>query len=170
MSWRSGAVAVASEALEAPFVGRDSELALLKDLYHATARDRRVRLVSVTGQGGIGKSRLAWEFLKYLDGLVEDVYWHEGRSPSYGSGITFWALGEMVRRRAGLAEGADEATTRARVAETSARWFPDERERRWVEARSSPCSASATRRPAARTSSSRPGAPSSSGSPRTRRS
>ncbi len=122
-----------SEALEAPFVGRDSELALLKDLFHATARDRRVRLVSVTGQGGIGKSRLAWEFLKYLDGLVEDVYWHEGRSPSYGSGVTFWALGEMVRRRAGLAEGADEATTRARVAETSARWFPDERERRWVE-------------------------------------
>ncbi len=122
-----------SEALEAPFVGRDSELALLKDLFHATTRDRRVRFVSVTGQGGIGKSRLAWEFLKYIDGLVEDVYWHEGRSPSYGSGVTFWALGEMVRRRAGLTESDDEATTRARVAETSARWCPDERERRWVE-------------------------------------
>ena len=123
-----------SDALEAPFVGRDDELALLKDLYHATARDRRVRLVSVTGQGGIGKSRLAWEFLKYIDGLVETVYWHEGRSPSYGSGITFWALGEMVRERARLAEGDDEATTRARIAETVAQWLPDERERRWVEA------------------------------------
>jgi hypothetical protein len=123
-----------SDALEAPFVGRDDELALLKDLYHATARDRRVRLVSVTGQGGIGKSRLAWEFLKYIDGLVETVYWHEGRSPSYGSGITFWALGVMVRERARLAEGDDEATTRARIAETVAQWLPDERERRWVEA------------------------------------
>jgi len=123
-----------SAALEAPFVGRDDELRLLTDLYHATARDRRVRLVSVTGQGGIGKSRLAWEFLKYVDGLVETAYWHQGRSPSYGSGITFWALGEMVRERAGLAEVDDEATTRARIAETVARWVPDERERRWIEA------------------------------------
>ncbi len=123
-----------SEAVEAPFVGRDDELRLLKDLYHTTARDRRVRLVSLTGQGGIGKSRLAWEFLKYIDGLVETVYWHHGRSPSYGSGITFWALGEMVRVRAGLAEADDEATTRARIAESVARWIPDEQERRWVEA------------------------------------
>ena len=123
-----------SGAIEAPFVGRDDELRLLKDLYHTTARDRRVRLVSVTGQGGIGKSRLAWEFLKYLDGLVETVYWHHGRSPSYGSGITFWALGEMVRVRAGLTEGDDEATTRARIGESVVRWIPDEQERRWVEA------------------------------------
>lgn len=122
-----------SEALEPPFVGRDDELRLLKDLYHATARERRVRLVSITGQAGIGKSRLAWEFLKYIDGLVETVYWHEGRSPSYGAGITFWALGEMVRGRARLAEQDDEATTRARIAEAAARWLPDERERRWIE-------------------------------------
>ncbi len=31
------------------------------------------------------------------------VWWHDGRSPAYGDGISFWALGEMVRRRAGLA-------------------------------------------------------------------
>ena len=65
--------------MEAAFVGRDSELRLLKDLYHATARERRVRLVSITGQGGVGKSRLAWELKKYADGVVEDVWWHEGR-------------------------------------------------------------------------------------------
>jgi len=63
-----------SAALEPPFVGRDDELRLVKDLFHATARERRVRLVSITGQAGIGKSRLAWEFLKYVDGLVETVY------------------------------------------------------------------------------------------------
>ena len=57
------------------------------------------------GQAGIGKSRLAWEFLKYIDGVTELVYWHQGRSPSYGEGITFWALGEMVRMRAGIGEG-----------------------------------------------------------------
>ena len=122
-----------AEGLEAPFVGRDDEFRLLKDLFHATGRDRRPRLVSVMGPAGIGKSRLAWEFSKYSDGLVEDTWWHSGRSPAYGQGITFWALGEMVRRRCGLLEGDDEATTRQKVAESVARWVPDEGERRWVE-------------------------------------
>jgi class 3 adenylate cyclase/tetratricopeptide (TPR) repeat protein len=121
------------DRLEAPFVGRDSELRLLKDLFHATSRERRVRLVSITGQAGIGKSRLAWEFLKYVDGVVEQVWWHEGRSPSYGEGITFWALGEMVRSRAGLLESDDAATTRARIGEMLAKHVPDEAERRRIE-------------------------------------
>jgi class 3 adenylate cyclase/tetratricopeptide (TPR) repeat protein len=121
------------ERLEAPFVGRDAELRLLKDLFHATTREKRVRLVSITGQAGIGKSRLAWEFLKYVDGVVEQVWWHEGRSPSYGEGITFWALGEMVRSRAQLLETDDPATTRARITEVVAEHVPDEAERRRIE-------------------------------------
>ncbi|HVA85389.1 MAG TPA: adenylate/guanylate cyclase domain-containing protein, partial [Candidatus Saccharimonadales bacterium] len=122
-----------AEGMEAPFVGRDDELRLLKDFFHATSRERRARLISVTGQGGIGKSRLAWEFLKYIDGVLETVYWHQGRSPAYGEGITFWALGEMVRRRAGLAEGDDERTSRDRIGTTLAEFVPDETERRWIE-------------------------------------
>jgi class 3 adenylate cyclase/tetratricopeptide (TPR) repeat protein len=122
-----------SETLEAPFVGRGDELRLLKDLFHATGRERRARLVSVIGPGGIGKTRLAWEFTKYLDGLIEPVWWHDGRSPAYGDGISFWALGEMVRRRCGLRETDDEATTRERVAATLAGHVPDPEERRWIE-------------------------------------
>ena len=122
-----------SDLPEPPFVGRDGELRLLKDLLASAARDRRTRLVSVTGPGGIGKSRLAWELEKYLDGLVEPTHWHHGRSPAYGEGITFWALGEMVRRRAGLAESDDEPTTRARIAATVAEFVPGEDDRRWVE-------------------------------------
>jgi class 3 adenylate cyclase/tetratricopeptide (TPR) repeat protein len=122
-----------SDALEAPFVGRDTELRLLRDLYHSSARERRVRLVSLIGPAGIGKSRLAWEFLKYIDGLLDNVWWHSGRSPAHGGGLTFWALGEMVRGRCGLVEGDTEATTRARVAETLAQHLPDVDERRWLE-------------------------------------
>jgi class 3 adenylate cyclase/predicted ATPase len=122
-----------SETLEAPFVGRDEEFRLLKDLFHATGREQRTRLVSVIGPAGIGKSRLAWEFLKYIDGLVETVWWHRGRSPAYGEGITFWALGEMVRGRCGLAEADDEATTRAKVREILAEHVPDPDEQRWIE-------------------------------------
>jgi len=123
-----------SDALEAPFVGRDDELRLMKDLYHATVREGRIRLVSITGIGGIGKSRLVWELEKYLDGISSDIWWHRGRSPAYGEGITFWALGEMIRGRAGLAETDDERTTRARIAELVRAHVPDPAERSWIEA------------------------------------
>ena len=86
------------------------------------------------GPAGIGKSRLAWELSKYTDGLVEDTYWHAGRCPSYGEGITFWALGEMVRRRCELLESDDEPTTRNKVGAAAAQWAADEAERRWLEA------------------------------------
>ena len=122
-----------SDSLEAPFVGRDDELRLVKDLFHATGRDRRARLVSITGQAGIGKSRLMWEVLKYVDGLLETVWWHQGRSPAYGEGISFWALGEMVRARAGLLETDDDVTTRVKIAQLLQERVPDETERRWIE-------------------------------------
>ena len=116
--------------LEPPFVGRDSELRLIKDLLHAVDDESRARLVSVTGIAGIGKSRLAWELHKYIDGIVGDVYWHQGRSPAYGEGVAFWALAEMVRSRAGIAEGEDAEATQAKLMTALAEYVPDEAERR----------------------------------------
>ncbi|HET7182031.1 MAG TPA: adenylate/guanylate cyclase domain-containing protein [Candidatus Limnocylindrales bacterium] len=121
------------DRLEAPFVGRETELRLLKDLSHTTAREKRIRLVSITGQGGIGKSRLAWELKKYLDGVAETVFWHEGRSPAYGEGITFWALGEMIRARADISELDDPASTRAKLGASVARYVSDPADRERVE-------------------------------------
>ncbi|MFN8623051.1 MAG: adenylate/guanylate cyclase domain-containing protein [Chloroflexota bacterium] len=122
-----------ADTLEAPFVGRDEELRWLKELFHATRREGRARLMSVVGPAGVGKSRLAWEFLKYTDGLVDELWWHQGRSPAYGQGLSFWALGEMVRVRCKLLEGDDERTTRERVAATVAQFVTDADERRWIE-------------------------------------
>ena len=132
---RCAAVRVASDALEPPFTGRDDELRLLKDLFHATERESKARLVTVIGQGGIGKSRLIWEFEKYIDGVVGQVWWHSGRSPSYGDGISYWALAEMVRGRAGIAETDEPAVARTRLSEAVVEWLVDESERRWVEPR-----------------------------------
>ena len=118
-----------ADTLEPPFVGREEELRQLKDVLHAVGRERRPRLVSITGPGGIGKSRLVWELEKYIDGVSEDIWWHRGRSPSYGDGIAFWALGEMVRRRARLTEDDDEASTRERIAATLDEYIADAGER-----------------------------------------
>ncbi|MEO8463618.1 MAG: hypothetical protein ABI555_10415, partial [Chloroflexota bacterium] len=68
-----------------------------------------------------------------LDGLVERIAWHRGRSPAYGEGISFWALGEMIRGRAGLAETDDERTTRTKIAEMLEGLELEETERRWIE-------------------------------------
>jgi class 3 adenylate cyclase/tetratricopeptide (TPR) repeat protein len=122
-----------SEQLEPPFVGRDADLRLLKDLYHGTSDEGRVRLVLISGQAGIGKSRLAWELQKYLDGLTEVAYWHEGRCPAYGDGVTFWALSEMVRGRAGIAESEERETALDKLRAMLAEFVPDEAERQWVE-------------------------------------
>lgn len=121
--------------LEAPFVGREDELRLLKDQLHATGRDGRARLVSIVGEGGIGKSRLGAELQRYVDGLAEDFYWHAGRSPSYGDGLTFWALGEMVRRRAGIAEGEEAHKSRIKLRTAVAEFVPDQEDQKWIEPR-----------------------------------
>jgi class 3 adenylate cyclase len=123
------------EVLEPPFVGRDDELRLLKDQLHATTRDGTARLVSIVGEAGIGKSRLAWELLKYMDGLTEVFRWHQGRSPAYGDGVTFWALAEMVRSRAGIAEVDEPLKARTKLRTSVAEFVPDPEEQQWIEPR-----------------------------------
>ena len=124
-----------SDGLESPFVGRDRELGLLKDLFHSSADEGRAHLVSVVGVGGIGKSRLSWELLKYIDGLIDDVWWHRGRCLAYGDGVTYWALSEMVRARAGLAEEEAPARAATKLRACVEEFVTDEEERRWVEPR-----------------------------------
>ena len=124
-----------STGLEAPFVGRDREFRLVKDLFHSTADDRRASLVAVVGVAGIGKSRLAWEFEKYIDGLVENVWWHRGRCLSYGDGVAYWALAEMLRMRARIAEDEPSEEALAKLHATIEEHVPDADEREWLEPR-----------------------------------
>ncbi len=123
------------EMLEPPFVGRGDELRLLKDQLHATTREGTARLVSIVGEAGIGKSRLAWELLKYVDGVTEVFRWHQGRSPAYGDGVTFWALAEMVRSRAGIAELDEPLKARTKLRTSVAEFVSDPEEQQWIEPR-----------------------------------
>ncbi len=127
--------ALKTEGLEAPFVGRDRELRLVKDLFLASAEESRAHLVSITGIAGIGKSRLAWEYYKYMDGLSSVFRWHRGRCLSYGEGVAYWALAEMVRGRADIVEGEDPTSAAAKLHAAVVEHVPDPGERQWVEPR-----------------------------------
>jgi class 3 adenylate cyclase/tetratricopeptide (TPR) repeat protein len=124
-----------SAGLEAPFVGRDRELRLVKELFHASAEENKAQLVSITGIAGIGKSRLSWEFEKYVDGLARDTFWHRGRCLSYGEGVAYWALTDMVKMRCRIAEEDPPEVALEHLRTTLAQNVPDPEERRWVEPR-----------------------------------
>jgi class 3 adenylate cyclase/predicted ATPase len=127
--------ALKSAGLEAPFVGRQRELKLIKDLFHGCAQDGRAHLVSVTGIAGIGKSRLAWEFYKYFDGIVDPVYWQRGRCLAYGEGVAYWALADMIRMRARIEEGEAPESARRKLRATVDEHLLDPEERAFVEPR-----------------------------------
>jgi len=127
--------ALKSVGLEAPFVGRDRELALVKERFHATVEDGKANRVSVVGIAGIGKSRLSWELYKYLDGLAQTVSWHRGRCLPYGDGVTYWALAEMVRMRGGIAEGEEAASALSKLGACLEQYVADPEERAWVHPR-----------------------------------
>jgi class 3 adenylate cyclase/predicted ATPase len=127
--------ALRAEGLEAPFVGRDREMRLVKELFHASADEGKAQLVSVVGVAGVGKTRLSWEYERYVDGLADVVWWHRGRCLAYGEGVAYWALADMVRGRAGIVEAEEPESALAKIRSTVAEHIADPEERKWVEPR-----------------------------------
>jgi class 3 adenylate cyclase/tetratricopeptide (TPR) repeat protein len=84
----------------APLVGREDELELLENTFKRSVRDGRAHLFTIYGEAGVGKSRLAREF---LDG-VERASVLMGRALPYGNGVTYWPLAEMVKAAAGISD------------------------------------------------------------------
>jgi class 3 adenylate cyclase/tetratricopeptide (TPR) repeat protein len=124
------------DGLMAPMVGRDRELRLIKELFHATEESGRPRLVVVDGDPGVGKSRLVAEFDEYVAGLTSVMaWWHRGRCLSYGDGVAFWALAEALRPRFGLIEGDSGSQSTERFDDTLTGYVPDEQERAWLRPR-----------------------------------
>ena len=100
--------------LELPLVGRGGEMGAIRRVLDSLIDSRPgLQLVSVIGEPGLGKSRLAWELKKYADGLAATVLWHHGQALSFGQGVGFSALAEMVRMRAEI--NVDEPASSQRV-------------------------------------------------------
>ncbi len=124
-----------SAGLEAPFVGRAVELERVITASEEAASLGRARMIGIVGEAGYGKSRLLWEYFKYLDGIEQGRWWHQGRCLSYGEGVAYWALAEMVRARAGILEEEGPDVARLKLTATVEQYVSDERERRLVEPR-----------------------------------
>ena len=124
----SVAGATAASTLEAPFVGRDDEMRLLKELFHATNRERRPRLVSASSaRAASARSRLAWEFLKYVDGLSGDRA--GGTTAAARRTARASPSGHSARWSASVpvcVETDDEQTTREKIAASLREHVPDE--------------------------------------------
>src|SRR5579859_1457109 len=80
--------------LDTPMVGREGELRRLREAYDQAVRDGSCQLFTILGPAGVGKSRLAAEFLASL----EDVLVVRGRCLPYGEGITYWPVVEVVKQ------------------------------------------------------------------------
>jgi class 3 adenylate cyclase len=118
----------------APFVGRERELAVLRDAFASALADSSTRLLTLVGAPGIGKSRLVLEFFKAIERDGPLVTWRRGRSLPYGAGVTLWALGEIVKAHAGILEsdGGREADAKLRRAVTAA--LGETKDADWVHA------------------------------------
>ena len=114
-----------------PFVGREIDLALLRGLFDKSVAAEAVGLVTVVGGPGLGKSRLVAELATYVDARPEPITWRQGRCLPYGEGITFWALGEIVKAHAGILE-SDPASVAADKLEAV---LPEGIERPWFRQR-----------------------------------
>jgi class 3 adenylate cyclase/tetratricopeptide (TPR) repeat protein len=98
--------------LDSPMVGRDRQLATMLDAFRATVADRTSHLFTVLGPPGVGKSRLIREF---LDAVDDEAHTLVGRCLSYGEGITFWPVVEMIKATVDL--GDDLISTPERLSE-----------------------------------------------------
>jgi class 3 adenylate cyclase/tetratricopeptide (TPR) repeat protein len=131
-------VGAETERLPAPFIGREDDLALLKQTFARTLRESSVQLVTVTGEPGVGKSRLLAEFKASLQKQIGAVSWHQGRCLPYGEGVTFWALGEIVKSHARMLESDGPGEASSKLMSSLTELVSDASERDWMASRLAP--------------------------------
>jgi class 3 adenylate cyclase/tetratricopeptide (TPR) repeat protein len=95
-----------------PFLAREDELRVLENEFESVVGERACRLVTVVGEPGVGKSRLVAEFVDRVGARARVV---RGTCLSYGEGTTYWAIGQIVRELAGVAEHHSRAEARALI-------------------------------------------------------
>ena len=114
-----------------PLVDREVELAVLGGLLDKTFASSEPQVAVLVAEAGMGKSRLVAELARSIEDRPSIVQWRMGRCPSYGEGLTFWAVGEIVRAHLGVLESDDAQAVRARLDDV----LPGEADREWLTTR-----------------------------------
>jgi class 3 adenylate cyclase/tetratricopeptide (TPR) repeat protein len=113
-------------------VGRDRELAAVRDTFDRARHARAPQLLTLVGVPGIGKSRLVYELQQIVDADPEIITWRQGRCLAYGDGVTLWALAEIVKAQAGISEQDVPAQVAEKLRRATADALP-EHDSAWVE-------------------------------------
>jgi class 3 adenylate cyclase/tetratricopeptide (TPR) repeat protein len=116
----------------APLVGRDRELETLVGALARVREDRSPQLVTLVGVPGIGKTRLVFELFQAVEADPELIYWRQGGSLPYGEGVSFWALGEMVKAHAGILETDSHEETDKKLRQAIETAVEDAKDAAWV--------------------------------------
>jgi class 3 adenylate cyclase/tetratricopeptide (TPR) repeat protein len=119
-------------------VGREIELTLLTSVYERTLRESSVQLVTIVGEPGVGKTRLVQELRAIVDARPELVAWRQGRCLAYGDGISFWALGEVLKAQAGILASDNTAQAGSKLGDAVAAVVGDQAEQEWLMSRLTP--------------------------------
>jgi class 3 adenylate cyclase/tetratricopeptide (TPR) repeat protein len=99
--------------LDSPMVGRDPELRDILDAFERSVADRTCRIVTVLGEAGVGKSRLALEALGAIGDRATVL---RGRCLPYGEGITYWPVAEAIRQAAAISDEHPREEAQRRIA------------------------------------------------------
>jgi class 3 adenylate cyclase/tetratricopeptide (TPR) repeat protein len=121
------------QRLRAPLIGRVRERTFLGEALARCRAESATQLVTLVGVPGIGKSRLVTELFQIVEDDPELIFWRQGRSLPYGEGLSYWALGEIVKAQAGILESDAVEEVEAKVAATVESLIADPAERGWVE-------------------------------------
>jgi class 3 adenylate cyclase/tetratricopeptide (TPR) repeat protein len=116
-----------------PLVGRDRELAVLRELLVRVREESSPQLATLVGVPGIGKSRLVRELMEVVEQSGVLTFWRQGRSLPYGEGVTFWALAEMVKAQAGVLETDSDQVSDQKLAAAVADLVSESAERKSLE-------------------------------------
>ena len=127
-----------AERSAATFIGREEDLALLEGTFGRVRREGRVQVATIVGEPGSGKTRLVQELRTRLAAQGEAHAWREGRCVPYGEGVTYWALGEIVKTEAGILETTDADEARALLNAAVDRLVEDADTRAWLGASIAP--------------------------------
>jgi class 3 adenylate cyclase len=101
--------------LRRAFVGRDEEMAVLERAYAEVQDRREPRLVTILGDAGVGKTRIVREFWERLGERSPETLRRTGRCLSYGQGITYWPLAEVLKEHLGIFESDPPAAVLQRL-------------------------------------------------------